>query len=279
MRPLPTALLPLLAGLTLCLSTAAAAPVSAVTTAKHDLRLAFTVPGRVAKVHVKPGDTVKAGATLIELEDEAGRASVELYALKANSTVSVDAADAEHKLAAVEEGRVREAFEKSAAGNFEVERAELQTRLAALRRAQAVEAAEQAKLQLAAARIAHDAYSLEARIDGTIEEVIVSEGETVETLKPVLRLVAADPLVIDAYVPTLDSLTLKPGAPAWVRARTADSAESAPLQGTIVYVAQVADARSDTRLVRVELPNPDKHPAGTHVTVDFTAPRAAASTN
>lgn len=276
MRPIPAALAPLLAGLTLA-SAVAAAPVAAVTTAKHDLPLSFTVPGRVAKVLVKSGDTVKAGDTLIQLEDDAGRASVELYALKANSTVGIDAADAEHKLAAVEESRVREAFEKSAAGKFEVERAELQTRLAALRLAQAVEAREQAKLQLSAAQIAHDAYALKAPIDATVEEVIVAQGQTVETLKPVMRVVAADPLVIDAYVPTLDSLKLKPGAPAFIRSRTADSTDSAPLQGTIVYIAQVADARSDTRLVRVELPNPDKRPAGTHVTVDFAEPRASAT--
>lgn len=276
MRPLHSTLLPLLAGLMLS-ATTFAAPVAAVTTAKHDIRLGFTVPGRVARVLVKSGDTVKTGAPLIELEDEAGRAQVEMYALKANSTVNIDAADAELKLAEVEESRVREAFEKSAAGKFEVDRAELQSKLARLRLAQAVETQTQAKQQLAAAKIAHDAYTLKARIDGKVEEVAVSEGEPVETLKPILRLVAADPLVIDVYVPTLDSLKLKPGAPAWIRSRTADSTDSAPQQGTIVYVAQVADARSETRLVRVELPNPQHDPAGIHVTVDFSGPQAAAA--
>lgn len=272
MRP-ATPLLTLAAGLFLT-ATTMAAPVAAVTTAKHDLPLSFTVAGRVAKVHVKSGDTVKAGAPLIQLEDDAGRAQVELYALKASSTLGVDAADAEHKQAQLEEKRGREAFGLDAAGKFEVERLELQTKLAALRLAQAVEAREQAKIQLAAAQIAHDAFTLKSPIDATVEEVIVAQGQTVETLKPVLRVVAADPLVIDAYVPTESSLTLKPGDPAWIRPRNADTADVTPRRGSIVYIAQVADARSDTRLVRVELPNPDRRPAGTHVTVDFTAPGA-----
>jgi len=258
-------------------AAALAAPVAAVTKAKHDPRLAFTVPGRVAKVHVKSGDAVKAGDPLIQLEDEAGRFQVELYAHKANSTVSIEAADKEHGLATVEEKRIREAFEQNAAAHFEVERAELQTQLAALRRAQAIEARDQAKIQLSAAQIAHDAFTLRASIDATVEEVVVAEGETVETLKPVILIVAVDPLVIDAHVPTSDSLPLKPGMPAWIRPRTSDTADTTPAKGTIVYVAQVADARSDTRLVRVELPNPEKKPAGTHVTVEFTEPRASAA--
>ena len=48
--------------------------------------------------------------------------------------------------------------------------------------------------------------------------------------------------------------------------------------GRVIHIAAVADAASDTRLVRVEIPNKIGLPAGCQVTVSFGAkPDASAS--
>lgn len=261
------------------------AQIVAVTTARHDLKLGMTVPGRVAEIAVKVGDRVKAGDILIRLDDQASKALVDLYALRAGSTVSIEAAEAEMKLADVEERRVREAFEKDAAGHFEVERAALQTNLARLRLVQAREAHQQAAAQLAQATIDHAHFTLRAPLAGVIEDIAVSPGETVEQLKPVLRLVVTDPLQIDAHVPTSLTAALTTSSRAFIVPRDADTPASrapgsptspappaAPREARIVHIAQVADARSNTRMVRLELPNPGNQPAGNHVLVYFNEP-------
>ncbi len=274
------------AALLLIASMPSQAQVAAVTTARHDLKLAMTVPGRVAEISVKVGDRVKAGDPLIRLDDQASKALVDLHALRAESTVSIEAAEAEMKLADVEERRVREAFEKDAAGHFEVERAALQTNLARLRLLQAREAHQQAQAQLAQAKIDHAHFTLRAPMAGVIEDIAVSPGETVEQLKPVLRLVVTDPLQIDAHVPTSLTTGLTTSSRVFVVSRDdaptpqspgAPAAAAAPRQARIVHIAQVADARSNTRMVRLELPNPGNLPAGSHMLVYFGEPPPGAT--
>jgi len=271
--------------LILALAAPGQAQIAAVTAARHDLKLGMTVPGRVAEIAVKVGDRVEAGDILIRLDDQASRALVDLYTLRAGSTVSIEAAEAEMKLADVEERRVREAFEKDAAGHFEVERAALQTNLARLRLVQAREAHQQAAAQLAQAKIDHSHFTLRAPLTGVVEDIAVSPGETVEQLKPVLRLVVTDPLQIDAHVPTSLTAALATSSRAFIVPRDADTSPSrapgpqpppvAPREARIVHIAQVADARSNTRMVRLELPNPGNLPAGNHVLVYFHEPPSA----
>jgi len=45
--------------------------------------------------------------------------------------------------------------------------------------------------------------------------------------------------------------------------------EPTSTEGTIIFVAAVADAASGTLRVRVEVPNKTRRPAGEHVVVSF----------
>jgi multidrug efflux pump subunit AcrA (membrane-fusion protein) len=45
------------------------------------------------------------------------------------------------------------------------------------------------------------------------------------------------------------------------------------VEGSIVYVAAVADAASGTLRVRIEVPNKSNRPAGEHVEIIFPASR------
>lgn len=250
------------------------AQVEAIALPRHDLRLGFTVAGRVTETLVQPGDHVAQGQALVRLDNRESQAQIDLYALRAESELDELAAEAEWRLAQNEEARVRDAFSKSAAGAFEVERAALQTQRKETELAIARQRRAEAQAMLRQARARNDEYTLLAPMAGVIEQTLVSPGEMVEASRPVLRLVVTDPLRLEAPVATGDTVPLRVGAPAWVTLSLPDQ-ESA-IRGQIVHIAQVADAASDTRVVRIEIPNPDGLPAGCHAFVTFTAPTESA---
>jgi len=250
--------------------------IDAVTRARYDLRLGFTVGGKVLRVHVKPGARVNKGDLLMELDDEEGQALVDLYMLRASSHLGLLSAEASLELAQVEEKAIRTAFEKDATSPIEVDRARIRTRQAQLEVNMAKQAGEEANHQLRQATERHAQYQMRAPTGGVVDLMSVEEGELVESLKPVVRLVVIDPIWVDAAVPTDQTLGLKRGDAAWVTPGL--PGYDRPIKGTIIHMAQVADAASDTRLVRIEISNPKLIPAGGQVRIQFTAPTRTAST-
>jgi hypothetical protein len=63
-----------------------------ITTARYDRKLAFKESSTVMTLPVKRGTAVKKGDILIQLEDREGESLVELYRLRANADVEVQAA-------------------------------------------------------------------------------------------------------------------------------------------------------------------------------------------
>lgn len=250
-----------------CVRVAVAQGVEAVAQPSVDLRLALAVPGVVASVEAKPGDRVEAGATLLALDDREAVALEALQRLRAQSTLEVEAAEAEWRLAQNEEARVRDAFEKGAAGGFEVERAALQTGRRKVELDLASRRREESAILLRQATLRREQFTLRAPAGGIVEQVLVEPGEGVQAQQPVVRLVSTDPLWIEAPVPTSRTLGLRPGAVA--RVRLVLPGDPVTLSARVISVASVADAASDTRLVRLEAPNPLGLPAGARVSVEF----------
>lgn len=233
---------------------------------RHDLRLGFALGGTVSAVLAQPGDVVDKGSAIVRIEDGEARALVALYSVRAAGDAEVLSEEAQWKLAQVEEARIRDAFEKGAAGSFEVERAQLTSRRAELMVRLAEQRRAEARAQLEQATLRLSQYTLAAPIAGRVEEVLVAPGELVEALRPVVRLVVTDPLRIEARVPTEGSERLAPGQEATVEL---GPEEGGSVRGRIVHVAQVADAASGTRLVRIDVPNPEGRAAGREVRVVF----------
>lgn len=243
--------------------------VSAIAKPRHDLRLGFTESGRVVEVLVQPGATVTAGQPLVRLDSREAASQLELISTRSGSTLEIESAQAAYDLARNEEASVREAFNRGGASEFELRRAELRTRQAQLtlelQQREAVEIAH--RLALAQVKLEH--FTLTAPMSGIVEDIVVEPGEMVEALKPVLRLVVTDPLRIDAHVPSAQSLAMQLGDEAVIRFEVTGPGRTSI--GRIVHLASVADAASETRLVRIEVPNPSRLPAGTQVRVEFDA--------
>jgi RND family efflux transporter MFP subunit len=252
--------------------------IEAVTKARHDLRLGFTVPGKVLVRAIHPGDHVKKGDVLIELEDKEGLAQIEIWKFRSQSNVEIDQAKASLELAEIEEGKTRGLVEKHAANAFELKKAELTTAVQQLAVDKAVREQDEAKRQLRITEARHDSYTLRAPIDGVIEQILVDVGEVVENLQPMVELVVTDPLRVDVPVPLAQTMNLKVNGDAWVQMRL-DEKLVEPIVGKIVHLANVADSASNTRLVRVEFPNKSNYPAGGQVVVRFDNPDAPLASN
>jgi multidrug efflux pump subunit AcrA (membrane-fusion protein) len=248
-----------------------------VVTPERDVRLAFTVAGAVKGVHVKPGDKVEAGAMLIELDDAVGQAQAEVYRLRAESTLATDAAEKQWKLSQVEEGLVKEAFAKGSAGQFEVDRAGLKAQLSWLEFQKSQQDRREAELSLKQSEAMHALRTLRAPAAGIVEEVAVQPGESADPSRPVVRVVSTEELRVEVNPPTGDTIGLVVGGTARVRFQGAggtgaaggDGAKGLEAQAVISHIAAVADARSQTRLVRLTLKNPGGLPAGVQVGVEF----------
>lgn len=125
---------------------------------------------------------------------------------------------------------------------------------------------EHAKLEVKIAEIRVDNMKLKSPIDGFVEKLDVEVGESVQALVDVTRIVKINPLWVDVHVSQDKVHDVKVGNTA-----TVNFPEPAKvlLSGKVIFVARAADAASDTRRVRVEVPNKTGRPSGEHVLVSF----------
>ncbi|MEE9212609.1 MAG: efflux RND transporter periplasmic adaptor subunit [Phycisphaeraceae bacterium] len=235
----------------------------ATTKAPHDVELAFSISGRIASIKVEPGMTVEAGQTLIELDDQGHQAQLELDRLQAESDVQVRVAQQRLELAKLDEQRSKQLIQSA-------ERTQAARKLAELELEQARQQHKQAEQRFRLAKARHDQYALRAPTDGTIERVFASQGQLVNAGQPIVRVLQNQTLWVDAAVPTEQTYDLSVGSPAWVLPQ--QPYYDQPIEGRIIHLAQVIDAETDTRRVRVQIPNEIGLLVGAYVTVTFQKP-------
>jgi len=247
------------------------AGIEAITRPSEDITMSFVRLGRIAEMKVKKGDVVKVGQLLAAQDQKVEQAEIEQLKAQADDMIRVDAQLAQLAQKKVDLLKLEEALKRKVATKWEVEHArldvtiaELSVKLARFEQVQAKRKHEQAKLQI-------ERMKLTSPIDGTVEEVHMSVGESADARDKVLRLVKIDPLWIDVPVPRKQADRLVRGQPAQVEFRRPDGAAAAPapLRGKVVHIAAVGDAASGTTTVRIEAPNPTKRRAGEHVRVFF----------
>ena len=254
--------------------SARADDVEAVTRPSQDVTLSFVRPGRIATIAVKEGRQVAAGDVLVQQDDRAEQAQLAQLKAQVDSTVRIEASQAQLDQKKADHEKIQIAFRRKVASKLEVEHARLDVTIAELslklqefEHAQNRRRYEEAKLQL-------DRMTIRSPIAGKVERVHVEAGESVDALQEVVRIVSIDPLWIEAPVPLARARRLAVGDPAAVTAEDG----SGRVDGKITHIASVADAASDTLRVRVEAPNPTGRPAGERVRVDFSPAAKAGRT-
>ena len=240
--------------------------IAAITVPSADRMLSFIQPGRIAKIHFKEGETVKAADALVQLDDAAEQVRLAQLEAEAENLTQIQAAEASLAQKRVDLKKLQIAAELNAATELEVEHARLDVTIADLSLKVAIFEYEQAQRKYEEAKIQIDNMSLKTPIDGSIEKIEVETGESVNALGDVVRVVQIDPLWIDVPVPLIKTTNLRRGNTARVDFPDPDKIS---VDGTIVFIGAVADAASGTLKVRVELPNKSNRPAGEHVRVTF----------
>ncbi len=245
-------------------------PVRAITSPSSDITLSYVQPGRIAKVHFVEGAWVKAGQVLVQQDDSVEQ--IQLAQLKAASddTTQIQASDASLAQKKLDLQKLEKAAAQNAATQLEVEHARLSVKMAELSLKLARFEHEQAGRKYDEVKVQVEKMRLGSPIDGRIEKIHIEAGESINALTDVVRVVQIDPLWIDVPVPLIQAMDLTTKKMAKV---VFPSPNKSSLEGSIIYIAAVADAASGTLRVRIEVPNKSNRPAGEHVEIIFPASR------
>ncbi len=248
----------------------------AVVVPSHDVELVSPVRGVIRKILVEEGDRVKKGDLLVELDSEVAEAQLAIEEFNAKSTAALEAAEANLRVKRADYQRQKTLHEKGVGSDADLEKAEFE-----LKYAQSLVTVEKEKRTLGQLRVKLQRARLEelrirAPFDGIVMRKLQDVGEATLEDRPVLRLVVLDILHVLAYVPSAVASRLRVGQMAEVEL---EGLSPTRRNCRIVMIDPVIDAASDTRRVKLELPNPnDKVPAGTKALVRFKVEAGARPT-
>jgi RND family efflux transporter MFP subunit len=242
----------------------------------HTAVLSGVQVGRIEKLAVKEGDRVNRGDLLFELASDVQRAALELAKAKAESTADLDLAKTLQADAKRRYDRVKKLHDNGAAHWEELDDATSKLAAANIEVELAAFELSQAKRQLAydQARLAE--RTVRCPFDGYVVELLKQQGEAVDEVDPVLKLVQIDPLHIQVDCPIQWAGRISTGDEAdielWAMKGPART-------GKVIFASKSADAASHTFRVKLEIPNP-KHDwiAGVKVWVRFREPSLARRT-
>lgn len=234
----------------------------------QEVELDFSAPGLIAEVNVKEGDAVQKDQVLAKQDVSVESANKAMYEIEANSAVEEEYAQKDLELKKVKFKRTEDLFNTKPRPNatfLEVEEARLEMERAAA----SVQLAKQ-KRQVAAAQAATeqakiDLKQIKSPFDGVISKLDTHVGEvaTNQADKPAFQVVRNDPLWVDAHLPAAVTARLKKGQKLQVRYVAEDKWTSAE----VLFLQPKVRPGSQTRMIRLQLPNADERPAGLEVYV------------
>lgn len=236
--------------------------------------LAFSAPGLVSKVVVKDGERVKKDQLLAEQDITVEKANQATYLIEANSAVEEEFAKADFDLKKVELQRKEDLFKKKNSTFLEVEEARLNVKRAEASVQLATQKRQTAAAQAAVEQAKIDLKRIVSPIDGVISKLDTHAGEVAanESNKPAIRVVRNDPLWVDVNIAAAQAAKLKEGQTLQVRY----VAEDKWMPAQVLFLQSMINRGSQTRTVRLEMPNPDERPAGLEVFVRLPDAVAAA---
>lgn len=233
--------------------------------ARQRAAIASRISGTLLAVRVKPGDVVREGQALAEIEDdelraEASSAEAAKAAAETAQTVADQgraAAEAAAHLAAITFERYRDLLEKRSVSRQEYDQAEERHRAAqaALRMAEARVAEararrEQADGALRAAQIRAGYSRITAPFAGVVVEKQADAGTVVAPGMPLFTLDAAGGYQLEASVPETQVGKVRLGE----EVRVVIPAGALEMSGRVEEIEPAADAGSRTSRVKIGLP-------------------------
>lgn len=238
----------------------------------------------VVRVLVQPGDRVRAGQPLVQLDDRALRAQ------HAGATAAARAAEQERLGADAEIAAARAALDLAQASHRRVARLherrsatddELDEAVAALAAAQsrldrAHAGAGQAAAGLEATRAAADVArvnqswaTISAPFPGVVTESLVEAGNMAAPGSPLLRIESAGHPRVEVRVDASRALHVRPGDAVLVSVEPQSSPEPLRVTGRVAEVSRAVSPGAQSLLVKVDLPEGTAATSGTFARVRF----------
>jgi len=234
-----------------------------------EVRVSAERGGRLVRLLVQEGDTVREGQLLAEIE------SGELRAALAEARGRVSEAESEVRLAELSQKRRRQLLEERIVSAHDADEADRDLDRARARRETARAEAERYQAQLRKSRIA-------APLSGTVTARQADAGETVETGDAVVTVADLERLRVDAEADEADAGALAVGAAVAI---TADGYPGKAWKGRVEEVADSVTLRrlkpqdpsrpTDTRILAVKVAFAEPSPLRLGTTVELKI-RAAA---
>jgi HlyD family secretion protein len=232
---------------------------------RTETRVEAQVTGKILSVYVKPGDFVKKGEKLIQLESNEFRTRIEraeqgLKSAEANrgqAIKMIEAARARFKKTEAQFNRARQLFADKALSTSEMERAEaefLQAEAELKQFNQGLQGAEagvqQAQKVIEEARIAMDYTDIKATEDAEIARRLVEPGDLAVPGKTLLIVQTVGNMRLEAFVRESLISHIHPGREMTVEI----SAIKKEVKGVVEEIVPSADPKTRSFLVKVGLP-------------------------
>jgi RND family efflux transporter MFP subunit len=235
----------------------------AITKPSKDVTVSFVRPGRIVEVLVAKEDEVKAGQLIARQDQDEELAALAQDKLAADSEIEIKAEEA------IRDQKAKDVEKYQKFGStFERENAILELKIEEAKIEVAKLHHEQAKLKYQQTSVMVEKLKLLSPISGVVADEFLKAGENAEggNMK-LVRIVQLDPLWVEVPVPTARARKLAKGDPATATFNI--DGKDQDRVGKVAAVSPVGDAASETILVRLEVPNPEKTRAGDNVFVNF----------
>jgi RND family efflux transporter MFP subunit len=235
-----------------------------ITRPSKSYELAFSNLGKVAEVPVKAGQMTREGALLMRQEAELEEARLEELRAEADVSGRVETASKQAELAKIVYDRIAGMFDSGGSTQSELEQARLEEIVARFRidEEQRQGVAAEARVKQLEVQISQKA--LYAPASGVIRQVEAQVGEIHGPSQPAIELVVIDPVKIEVLnVEPSDVAKLTQGDVVQVRY----AGEDEWLDATVSFIDPIARPEVNEQLIKLDLPNPDRRPAGLEVEV------------
>jgi RND family efflux transporter MFP subunit len=241
--------------------------VSGTVYASRSTQLSAEIMGRITAINVREGDPVRAGGTLVVIDDvqpKAGYEQAQAAVTAANHELA--AAESEHALAQTTFTRMKGLYEKKSISPHEFDEINARVQSAAARNDAAVAVRAQAAAGLEQSRILLERTRVRAPFDGVITERRVDPGALASPGLPLLTVESTGRYRLEANVNERDLKYVRMNAAVPV---LLDAFDGAPLSGKVVQIVPAADPASRSFVVKVELPSNPKLRSGLYGRTEF----------
>jgi len=229
--------------------------VPGITEPVHDSLLSASVAGTVQAIHFKEGDSVEAGAVILELDKSLEELEVARRRSVYESRAELEAAEHRAGVLQADYESTKRLFDRSqSVSHDEVEKKELEFKLAVAERDRLTAAKERERIELDIAREQLARRTVTAPFAGVITDLRVDLGVACEPRQPVVRVVELKRAYFVADIAPALTAGLAPGREVKLHIDVATGQRD--VRGTVDYLAPVVDPGSGLRRVKVIFDNP-----------------------